>query len=169
MKISTILTLKAPITTAADDKFWKILLNFRKNKVWHIIRIVCQQTILMKYHALFVIFEKAAKFEIVVCCKLQAALYRLSSIFFFYGSYLIWPWFVDQHVTFQIPFLSKGLFTKHTFEWLVTGVNSFVHRKMWLPKKTFPALHTNIFGSSLRLPRRSWFFRCTCKTQNLNF
>ena len=31
------------------------------------MRIVCQQTILMKYHALFVIFEKAAKFEIVVC------------------------------------------------------------------------------------------------------
>ena len=29
-----------------------------------------QQTILMNYHALFVIFEKAAKFEIVVCCKL---------------------------------------------------------------------------------------------------
>ena len=32
------------------------------------MRIVCQQTILMKYHALFVmfvIFEKAAKFEIV--------------------------------------------------------------------------------------------------------
>ena len=34
------------------------------------MRIVCQQTILMKYHALFDIFEKAAKFEIVVCCKL---------------------------------------------------------------------------------------------------
>ena len=34
------------------------------------MRIVCQQTILMKYHALFVIFEKGAKFEIVVCCKL---------------------------------------------------------------------------------------------------
>ena len=29
-----------------------------------------RQTILMKYHALFVICEKAAKFEIVVCCKL---------------------------------------------------------------------------------------------------
>ena len=28
------------------------------------------QTILMKYHALFVIFEKATKFEIVICCKL---------------------------------------------------------------------------------------------------
>ena len=26
------------------------------------MRIVCQQTILMKYHALYVIFEKAAKF-----------------------------------------------------------------------------------------------------------
>ena len=25
---------------------------------------------IMKYHALFVIFEKAAKFEIVVCCKI---------------------------------------------------------------------------------------------------
>ena len=31
----------------------------------------------MKYHALFVIFEKAAKFEIVVCCKLKVALYGL--------------------------------------------------------------------------------------------
>ena len=29
-----------------------------------------QQTILMKYHDLFFIFEKAAKFEIVVCYKL---------------------------------------------------------------------------------------------------
>ena len=41
------------------------------------MRIVCQQTILMKHHALFVIFEKAAKFEIVVCCKLYVALYGL--------------------------------------------------------------------------------------------
>ena len=30
------------------------------------MRIVCQQTILMKYHDFFVIFEKVAKFEIVV-------------------------------------------------------------------------------------------------------
>ena len=35
---------------------------FDKNKVWYYMRIVCQQTILMKYHALFIIFEKAAKF-----------------------------------------------------------------------------------------------------------
>ena len=34
------------------------------------MRIVCQKTILMKYHALYVNFEKAANFEIVVCCKL---------------------------------------------------------------------------------------------------
>ena len=34
------------------------------------MRILCQKTILMKYHALFVSLEKAAKFEIVVCCKL---------------------------------------------------------------------------------------------------
>ena len=31
--------------------------------------IVCQQTILMKYHVLFAIFEKGAKFEIGVYCK----------------------------------------------------------------------------------------------------
>ena len=41
-----------------------------KIKVWYYMRIVCQQTILMKYHALLVIFEKASKFETVVCCKL---------------------------------------------------------------------------------------------------
>ena len=57
-----LLTLKAPITTAADDKFCDIFSNFRKIKA-------CWQTILMKYHVLFVVFEKAAKFEIVVCCK----------------------------------------------------------------------------------------------------
>ena len=33
------------------------------------MRIVCQQTILMKYHALFVIFEKAAKFEIMTAAE----------------------------------------------------------------------------------------------------
>ena len=44
---------------------------FDKNKVWYYRRLVCQQTILMKYHALFVNFEEAAKFAIVVCCKLR--------------------------------------------------------------------------------------------------
>ena len=34
------------------------------------MKIVCQQKILFKYQALFVNFEKAAKFENVVCCKL---------------------------------------------------------------------------------------------------
>ena len=53
------LTLKAPITTAADDKYGDNFPNFWKNKVWYFIEN------LMKYHAL-----KAAKFEIVVCCKL---------------------------------------------------------------------------------------------------
>ena len=49
-----ILPLKVPITTAADDD---ILANFRK------------QPILMKYHALFVIFEKRSK--ILDCHLLQ--------------------------------------------------------------------------------------------------
>ena len=37
------------------------------------MKIICQQTILMKY-AVFEFFEKAAKFEIVDCCKLLVAL-----------------------------------------------------------------------------------------------
>ena len=34
------------------------------------MKIVCPQTILMKYHALSIIFEKAAKNDIAVCCKI---------------------------------------------------------------------------------------------------
>ena len=60
----SVLTLKAPITTAADDKFCAIFLNFQ-GMIFHENCL----TILMKYHVFFVAFEKAAKFEIVVCCK----------------------------------------------------------------------------------------------------
>ena len=56
-------TLKAPITTAADDKFCDIFPCFRQKKVWYFMRI-------MKYYASFVILEKAATFENIVCCKL---------------------------------------------------------------------------------------------------
>ena len=38
----------------------------------------------MKYHAFSVIFGKAAKFEIVVCCKLRA-LYELRMLFLLRG------------------------------------------------------------------------------------
>ena len=39
---------------------WTVQLNIPSN----------QETIHMKDHALFVIFENVAQFEIVVCCKL---------------------------------------------------------------------------------------------------
>ena len=55
--------------TDADD-FVTSFPIFEKTKEWYFMRIVCLQTILMKYNALFVMLEKAAKFEIVVCCKL---------------------------------------------------------------------------------------------------
>ena len=35
------------------------------------MRIVCQQTILMKYHALFIIFEKAAKGYFHLCPRMD--------------------------------------------------------------------------------------------------
>ena len=62
-----VLTLKAPITAAADNKFGDIFPNFRQK--YGMILHEDQQTILMKYHALFVIFEKVAKI-LIVCCKL---------------------------------------------------------------------------------------------------
>ena len=45
------------------------------------MKMVCQQMILMKYHALFVIFEIEAKFETVVCCKwyMYVAFYGLKA------------------------------------------------------------------------------------------
>ena len=46
------ITLKAPIMTAADDKFCDIITNLQKNKALCYMRIVCKQMILMKYHAL---------------------------------------------------------------------------------------------------------------------
>ena len=46
-----ILTLKASITTAADNKFRDMFPNFEKNKVIYYMRI-------MKYHALFVVLRK---------------------------------------------------------------------------------------------------------------
>ena len=51
-------TFKVPITTAADDKVYDIFPNFLKKEG------------MRKYHALFVIFEKAVNFDIVVCRKL---------------------------------------------------------------------------------------------------
>ena len=63
--ITGTITLKAPIPTVADDKFCNIFPNFQKKQ-----GMISYETILMQYHALFVIFEKAAKFEIVTCCKL---------------------------------------------------------------------------------------------------
>ena len=62
-----ILTLKVSILNAEDDNF---AIPFPITKIRYDMRIVCQQNILIKYHALFVIFEKAAKFAIAVCCKL---------------------------------------------------------------------------------------------------
>ena len=51
-----IFSLKAPITTAQTTNFVTSFLIFEKNKALNYMRIVCQQTILMKYHAVFVIF-----------------------------------------------------------------------------------------------------------------
>ena len=63
--------LKSQSRLQQTTNFSTSFLIFETNKVWYFMRIVCQQTILVKYHALFVILKKkTAKFEIVVCCKL---------------------------------------------------------------------------------------------------
>ena len=51
-------SLKEPITTAKDVNICTSLLIFEINKVWYFMRIVCQQMILMIYHALFLFLKK---------------------------------------------------------------------------------------------------------------
>ena len=57
---SCTLTLTAPITTAADDSHETSFLIFSKKADQP-----CWQTILMKYHVLFVIFEIAKLLQII--------------------------------------------------------------------------------------------------------
>ena len=61
------LTLKVPITTAADEKFCDIFPNFKK-KIRYLISDDSH------------VFEKAANLIIVVCCKLQEAFYGLKAL-----------------------------------------------------------------------------------------
>ena len=51
--------------TAADEKIFNIFPDFQKK-----LGLIFHETILMKYDAFFAIFEKEAKFEIFICCKL---------------------------------------------------------------------------------------------------
>ena len=44
------------------------------------MRIVCQQTILMKYHGLFVIFEKAANLKLLSAAKCRWRLKETGSV-----------------------------------------------------------------------------------------
>ena len=64
------LTLKAPITTAADDKFCDIFPFFQKKEgmIFHENHLPADDS--HEISCLIVIFENAAKFEIVVCCKM---------------------------------------------------------------------------------------------------
>ena len=64
-----LLTPKAQITTAEDNTFCYIFPNFFKKKVWYFMRIVCQQAILMEYHALFAILKKQYNLKLVSAAK----------------------------------------------------------------------------------------------------
>ena len=71
--ITWFLTLKAPIKTAADDKFFNVFLNFRKKKgmiIHENLQPADDSHEISFLIFFFFFFEKAGKFEIVVCCKL---------------------------------------------------------------------------------------------------
>ena len=53
--------LQFVIVVFPDHTNLLFFLIFEKNKELYFMRIVCQQAILMKYYALFVIFDKATK------------------------------------------------------------------------------------------------------------
>ena len=62
-----LLTLKAPITTAADDKFCDI---FPADNSREISYLICFLLLLLLFLLLFFFLKKAEEFEIVVCYKL---------------------------------------------------------------------------------------------------
>ena len=72
------LTLKVPTMTAADDNFCDIFPNIQKKKLWYFMRTVCQQTILIKYHALS--YDVTSRSVITPCNKICKPLvvYRFS-------------------------------------------------------------------------------------------
>ena len=80
LKFVSSLTRKWPLRLQQTINFAASFLIFERNKEWYFMRIVCQQTILMKYHALIVISEKVANFEIAVCCKFNVVIYGLMKI-----------------------------------------------------------------------------------------
>ena len=68
----------------------------------------------MKYHDLFVIFEKkAAKFEIVVCCKLNVALYEI----ILSGTRGIGPYRICAKMHMLTYFTGLQVFWKFYFIW----------------------------------------------------
>ena len=74
------LTLKEPITTAADDKFCDIFSNFRKEEgiILHENRLPADDSHEISY--LICYLEKAAKFETVVCCKKIGGALRINNL-----------------------------------------------------------------------------------------
>ena len=57
-------------TTSQNNQAFPVFSEYSQNHNCSRRQILWQQAILMKYHALFINFENAAKFEIVVCCKI---------------------------------------------------------------------------------------------------
>ena len=71
-KCNRALTLKAPESQLRQTtNFVTSFQIFEINKVWYLMRIVCQQTILMKYHALLLFLKKRLNLKL-----LSAANYR---------------------------------------------------------------------------------------------
>ena len=73
----SILTLKGPITTAADDKLRNIFPTFQKKEGFISRENRLPAADSHGISCFIDIFEKAAKFEIDVFCKLKVALYGL--------------------------------------------------------------------------------------------
>ena len=89
---------------------------FDKNKVWYYMRIVCQQTILMKY-ALLVIFEKAEK-KNWNCCLLQIIGGTLRVHCYYMPSYLVTMSYLNM--TVKAHYSGSDLFISWLIFWVLT-------------------------------------------------
>ena len=78
----------------------------------------------MKYHVLYVIFEKTAKFEIVVCCKIIGGALLVNKLLLTHRDQLFAYWVVFMLFYHLLIFLQTIFFEKKLFLNIIRVSNS---------------------------------------------
>ena len=86
------------------------------------MRIVCEQTILMKYHVLYVIFWKNGKIWNCLCCKLIGGALRVKTAHSIYIVALQMHYWHDNRNKSRLLFSSAEMFKKPLWQTVWTQI-----------------------------------------------